>query len=55
MRQVGCIRGVNPALGAAGDGVEVADLTFVATLCRQWPHVKFLITVRRPLPFLTFR
>ena len=30
---------------AGGDGVEVADLSFVRQLCVRFPHVKFLLTV----------
>ena len=43
--KVGAVRGANPALRSGGDGVEVADLSFVRTLCVRYPHVKFLLTV----------
>lgn len=43
--KVGAVRGANPALRTGGDGVEVADLSFVWQLCVRYPHVKFLLTV----------
>jgi hypothetical protein len=43
--KVGAVRGANPALRGGGDGVEVADLSFVRLLCVRFPHVKFLLTV----------
>ena len=43
--KVGAVRGVNPRLRAGGDGVETADLRFVASLCARYPHVKVLLTV----------
>ena len=46
--KVGCVRGVNPALGDAGDGVEEANLDFLVELCSRYPEVKFLVTVLSP-------
>jgi len=43
--KVGAVRGANRALRAGGDGVEVADLTFMWKLCAAYPQVKFLLTV----------
>lgn len=43
--KVGAIRGVNSALRTGGDGVEVADLSFVRALCLNYPSVKLLLTV----------
>jgi hypothetical protein len=43
--KVGAVRGANAALRTGGDGVEVADLSFLWRLCRDYPHVKFLATV----------
>lgn len=43
--KVGALRGANPALRMAGDGVEVADLSFLTKLCSGYPTVKFLVTV----------
>ena len=43
--KVGAARGVSPGLRQGGDGVEVADLSFVASLCRRHPRQKFLLTV----------
>ena len=40
MIKVGAVRGVNTALHAGGDGVEVADLSFVRELCVSYPAVK---------------
>ena len=37
--KVGAVRGMNPALRTGGDGVEVADLSFVSELCRHFPQV----------------
>ena len=42
---IGVKRLVNPALGPAGDGVGKADVDVVAKLTRDWPGVKFLITM----------
>ncbi len=44
--KVGAVRGANPALRSGGDGVEVADLSFLRLLCVRNPGVKFLATVR---------
>ena len=41
----GVRRAVNPALGAAGDGLAVADLRWVEHLCAHYPENRFLITV----------
>ena len=43
--KVGAVRGANPALRAGGDGVEVAQLGWLRTLCVKYPSVKFLVTV----------
>jgi hypothetical protein len=43
--KVGAVRGANPALRTSGDGVEIADLSFLWRLCRGYPHVKFLATM----------
>jgi hypothetical protein len=43
--KVGAVRGANPALRTGGDGVEVADLSFIWKLCKLYPNVKFLLTV----------
>ena len=43
--KVGAVRGANPALRAGGDGVEVARLDWLRTLCVRYPSVKFLVTV----------
>ena len=42
--KVGLCR-VNPALRAGGDGVEVAQLGWLRTLCVKYPSVKLLVTV----------
>lgn len=42
---IGVRRGVNPALGEAGDGVGRADVGVVAGLAREWPAVRFLVTM----------
>ena len=39
------MRGVNPALRAGGDAVEVADLSWLREVCLAYPHVKLLVTV----------
>jgi hypothetical protein len=41
----GAVRGVNPELRSGGDGVEVADLSFIRQMCSHYPSVKFLVTV----------
>lgn len=45
--KIGACRGLNPKLNpcGGGDGVEVADLTPLATMCRQYTKLKILITV----------
>jgi hypothetical protein len=43
--KVGAERGVNPAHGAAGDGICVADLGVIKRLCARFPNVRFLVTV----------
>jgi len=40
----GVRRGLNPALGQAGDGVAKADLEWVEYLCRTYPENRFMIT-----------
>jgi len=42
---IGVRKGVNPALGDAGDAVGVADVTAVENLCRENPDAKFLVTM----------
>ncbi|CAM9609810.1 unnamed protein product [Chrysoparadoxa australica] len=42
--KLGAHRAVNPALGAAGDGVEVADVGVLRELCTRFPKVKFMAT-----------
>ncbi|MCY2928511.1 MAG: glucuronate isomerase [Planctomycetota bacterium] len=42
---IGARRGVNPALGEAGDGVGTADVNALANLCRRHADVKFIATV----------
>ncbi|MCC7491097.1 MAG: hypothetical protein IT204_02040 [Fimbriimonadaceae bacterium] len=41
----GVKRGVNPALGQAGDGVARCDLAWIEYLCRSYPENRFLTTV----------
>ena len=41
----GVVRGVNPRLKLAGDGVELSDLSPYKYLCAQNPDVKFLMTI----------
>lgn len=43
--KIGAVRGVNPALRAGGDAVEVADLSWLREVCLAYPHVKLLVTV----------
>lgn len=43
--RMGTCRGVNPALGLAGDGLGPANLSALARLCRKNDRVKFLFTV----------
>jgi hypothetical protein len=42
---LGVIRGVNPALRMAGDGVGDSDLQAVRNLCTACPKNRFLVTV----------
>ncbi|MBK9137624.1 MAG: glucuronate isomerase [Verrucomicrobia bacterium] len=42
---LGVRRGVNPALGLAGDGSGRSDLCALANLCSAFPQNKFLVTV----------
>lgn len=42
---LGVRRGVNPALGLAGDGSGRCDLCALANLCSAFPKNKFLVTV----------
>jgi hypothetical protein len=42
---MGVKRGVNPALGLAGDGVGRSDLSAVQNLCASHPDNRFLVTV----------
>jgi hypothetical protein len=42
---IGVKRMVNPALRVAGDGVGRADVEQVAKLARDWPDVRFLVTM----------
>ncbi len=42
---IGVRRGLNPALGEAGDGVGVADVSAVTNLCGMNPENKFLVTM----------
>jgi len=42
---VGVRRGVNPALGDAGDGLGRADVSAVHRLCRAHPDNRFLVTM----------
>ncbi len=41
---IGVRRGVNPAIGIAADGMGRADLSSVASLCREFPENRFLVT-----------
>ncbi|HAV63220.1 MAG TPA: glucuronate isomerase [Verrucomicrobiales bacterium] len=41
----GVVRGVNPQLQLAGDGVERSDLTFLKNLCAGFPENRFAATV----------
>eukprot|EP00299_Pterocystis_sp_00344_P009902 c4310_g1_i1.p1 GENE.c4310_g1_i1~~c4310_g1_i1.p1 ORF type:complete len:426 (-),score=90.72 c4310_g1_i1:63-1340(-) len=43
--KIGARRNVNPELGQAGDGLEVADLTLLRDLCSKFPNLKVLATV----------
>lgn len=43
--KVGACRGVNPRLRSGGDGVTVADLSFLGDVCRRYPRLKVLATV----------
>ena len=42
---IGVRKGVNPALGAGGDGVGVADPAAVQHLCQRHPDAKFIVTM----------
>jgi len=42
--KIGANRAVNPELGMAGDGLEVATTASLERLCRRFPKVKFLAT-----------
>jgi len=42
---VGVRRGVNPALGDAGDGLGRADVSSIHRLCRTYPDNRFLVTM----------
>jgi hypothetical protein len=42
---IGVRRQINPLLGDAGDGVGKADVAAVVNLCRDYPDVRFLITM----------
>jgi hypothetical protein len=42
---IGVRRQVNPALRLAGDAVGQADLRTVERFCRDWPGVRFLVSV----------
>ncbi len=42
--KVGCVRGINPSLKSAGDGVVPVDAGILADLCTKFPDVKFLAT-----------
>lgn len=42
---LGVRRGVNPALGLAGDGVGRSELRALANLCAAFPRNRFLVTV----------
>lgn len=42
---VGVRRGVNPALGDAGDGLGRADVASIHRLCRTYPDNRFLVTM----------
>jgi hypothetical protein len=42
---IGVKRSVNPALKVAGDGVAKADVEQVEKLARDWPDVRFLVTM----------
>ena len=42
---IGSKRGINPALGDAGDMVGKADVSAVTSLCRQFPGNKFFVTM----------
>lgn len=42
---IGVKRQLNPALKLAGDGVGKADVGTVAKLARDWPDVRFLVTM----------
>jgi hypothetical protein len=42
---IGVRRGVNPALGDAGDGLGRADVSVVHRLCRTHPDNRFLVTI----------
>jgi hypothetical protein len=42
---IGVKRALNPALRVAGDGVGKADVAQIAKLARDWPDVRFLVTM----------
>ena len=42
---IGVRRGVNPELKGAGDMGGRADVASVATLCREFPHNRFMVTM----------
>jgi hypothetical protein len=44
MLMIGVRRGVNPALGGAGDGVGRADVASVERICAANPDLRFFIT-----------
>ncbi|MDD5326950.1 MAG: glucuronate isomerase [Phycisphaerae bacterium] len=42
---IGVKRAINPALRLAGDGVGKANVDTIAKLARDWPDVKFMVTM----------
>lgn len=42
---IGVVRGVNPRLSIAGDGVEKADVSSICRLCTDFPQNRFMVTL----------
>lgn len=42
---IGVKRHVNPCLGLAGDSVGKADIKAIESLCAEYPHIRFLVSM----------
>lgn len=42
---IGVVRGVNPRLSIAGDGLEKADVSSICRLCTDFPDNRFMVTL----------